>query len=392
MPDHSTTHFRRLKRDATNSEGISITKNEKIATPKVEKKTKVGYSRWRRKILSHVTAVRIVIAALFLGVIALASFLAFKGSQSLDIPLYYNIAYNFVTAPVGQLASYGGRTNILVMGKAGGSRDYDSPDLTDTMMLVSVSLTDHNVKIISIPRDTWIPEIRAKINSAYYWGNQKTPGGGITFAKAITEEVVGVPIQYGVVIDFSGFKDIIDELGGIQVNVVNSFTDYYYPIEGKENDTCGGNDPQFMCRYQTISFKAGPQTMDGDTALEFVRSRHAEGIEGTDIAREARQELVIDAIKNKLINKKTYTDPRKDMAILKVILSSTQTDIDYPTAAILARRVYDSKNSIGNYIIPQELIVYPPVSKIYDMQAVIIPALGSGKWSDINKWVASVIQ
>jgi len=302
------------------------------------------------------------------------------------------MAYNFIKTPVNELASYNGRTNILIMGKAGGDRSYDSPDLTDTMMLVSISLAKPNIKIISIPRDTWIPEIRAKINSAYYWGGQKSPGGGITLAKAITEEVVGVPIQYGAVIDFSGFKDIIDELGGIQVNVSNSFTDYYYPIAGKENDNCGGLDPSFMCRYQTVSFKAGQQTMNGDTALIFVRSRHAEGIEGTDLAREARQEKVIDAIKNKLLDKKVYENPKTDLVVIKTVLNSIQTDVDYPTAAILARLAYNSRNNINNNVIPQELIAYPVASKAYDMQDVVIPALGSGKWTDINKWVATILQ
>ena len=276
------------------------------------------------------------------------------------------------------------------MGKAGG--DHDGPDLTDTMMLVSVSLTMPNIKIISIPRDTWIPEIRAKINSAYYWGNQKTPGGGISFAENVAEEAVGVPIEYGVVIDFSGFKDIIDELGGIQVDVANSFTDYYYPIAGKENDTCGNKDSQFMCRYETLTFNAGLQKMDGDTALKFVRSRHSTGLEGTDLAREARQGKVIDAIKNKLMDKNTYENPKKDIAILKVVLGSIQTDIDYPTAAILGRLFYNSRNSINSYVIPDNLIVNPPVSKAYDMQSVFIPKAGSGKWTDINKWVAGILQ
>lgn len=339
--------------------------------------------------MSHVTLVRIFIIFLFLGISTLVGFLAVRGAQALNVPVYFNAVYNFATAPIGQLASYNGRTNILVMGKAGGV--HDGPDLTDTMMLVSVSLTNKDVKIISIPRDTWIPEIRAKLNSAYYWGNQKTPGGGITFAKAITEEVVGVPIQYGAVIDFSGFKDVIDELGGIEVTVANSFTDYYYPIAGKENDTCGG-DPKYMCRYETLTFNAGSQTMNGETALKFVRSRHALGIEGTDIAREARQGKVIDAIKNKLLDKKTYTNPQKDLAILRVVLNSIQTDIDYPTAGIVARLVYNGRNSIASYIIPQELMINPPVTAKYDMQSVFIPEAGSGKWSDINKWVITTLQ
>ncbi len=339
--------------------------------------------------MSHVTLVRVTIAFFSLIILVLLGLLAIVGVRKLNIPLYFNVVYNFATAPVGQLASSAGRTNILVMGKAGGV--HDGPDLTDTMMLVSVSLTSPDVKIISIPRDTWIPEIRAKINSAYYWGNQKTPGGGITFAKAITQEVVGVPIQYGTVVDFSGFKDIVDQLSGIQVNVENAFTDYYYPIAGKENDTCGGTDPQFMCRYETLTFNSGLQTMNGDTALKFVRSRHGLGVEGTDIAREARQQKVTDAIKNKLLDKKTYANPIRDIAIIRVILNSIQTDIDYPTAGIVARKVYDARNSINNYLIPQDLMINPPVNKTYDMQSVFIPKAGNGKWEEITKWVSLIL-
>ena len=132
--------------------------------------------------------------------------------------------------------------------------------------------------------------------------------------------------------------------------------------------------------------------MDGNTALIFVRSRHAEGIEGSDLAREARQQKVIDAIKNKLLNKKVYENPKIDLAVLKTILGSIQTDVDYPTAAILGRLAYNSKNNIENNVIPQNLIAYPKATKTYDMQLVIIPALGNGKWTDINKWVSTILQ
>src|SRR3990172_4273528 len=126
-----------------------------IKPTKNQKKARIEYSRIKRKILSHVTLVRIVIITLLFGAIALFVFFAARGTEALNIPLYFNTAFNFIKVPVGQLASYNGRTNILVMGKAGGV--HEGPDLTDTMMLVSVSLTSHDVKIISIPRDTWIP-------------------------------------------------------------------------------------------------------------------------------------------------------------------------------------------------------------------------------------------
>jgi hypothetical protein len=155
---------------------------------------------------------------------------------------------------------------------------------------------------------------------------------------------------------------------------------------------CGGNDPEFMCRYETLTFNKGVQKMDGATALKFVRSRHAEGVEGTDIAREARQQKVIDAVKNKLSDKNTYKKINKDMAVIRVVLKSIQTDIDYPTAAILARRVYDSKGLIESYLIPDGLLVTPPISEKYDLQSVFIPRAGSGKWDEINAWVTSILR
>ena len=114
-----------------------------------------------------------------------------------------------------------------------GDAGHDGEDLTDTMLVASVSLTKPSLVIISVPRDLWIPEIRAKINAAYYWGDKNTPyfsndnfpGGKIGFAKSITQEALGTPINYGVVLDFSAFEKIINDIGGIEVNVENSFTD-----------------------------------------------------------------------------------------------------------------------------------------------------------------------
>lgn len=373
------------------------TEDPPIRSQDSERKAKITYSRLKRKILSHVWLVR---ASIILGIIVALGILSFgtlKIFEGLGVGNIFSLADNFISAPSGSLPSENGRTNILVMGKAGGS--HDGPDLTDTMLLVSVGLSTKDIAMVSIPRDIWIPEIRSKINSAYYWGDKITPyfdnskntGGKIAFAKSITEEVVGTPINYGVVIDFSGFKDVIDALGGIVVNVQNSFTDTLYPIAGRENDLCNG-DPTLACRYETVTFNAGSQTMNGDTALIFVRSRHAEGIEGTDIAREARQQLVIDAIKAKITNPKIFLSPRVDLALLSVVQKYVQTDIDTPTAAILARKAVEDRKNINQYLIPDNLLVNPPISKAYDQQYVFIPAAGNGNWSEINKWFTGVLQ
>lgn len=335
---------------------------------------------------------KIILYALSAVVIAIMLVL---GITALRFPQLAKAGYNFLTVSPDKVSSSSGKVNILVMGKSGGVNA--GPDLTDTMILVSISLGNSGIKMVSIPRDMWIPEIAQKINSAYYWGktgssyiDAKASGGGIGLAKKITQDVVGQPIQYGIVIDFTAFKDIVDALGGIEVNVENGFTDKLYPIASRENDTCGG-DPTFTCRYQTVTFSPGFQKMDGATALIFVRSRHAEGIEGTDIAREARQQKVIDAIKAKITQPKTFLSPRVVAAILNIAKKYIETDMDLPTAGTIARFVLNGKNDIAQFLIPDSLLINPPVSKVYDKLYVFIPKLGNGKWGDINGWFASVL-
>lgn len=322
-------------------------------------------------------------------VVGILVFVASLVQNTIGFRSAYTFVSNFLRPNTTSITSSDGRTNILVMGKSGGS--HAGADLTDTMIIVSVSLINPHVVLISIPRDLWIPDLRAKVNSAYYWGNQKTPGGGIDLAKSTVEKVVGVPMNYGVVVDgFSAFKDLVDAIGGVEVNIDRSFTDKLYPIAGKENDLCNG-DPTYACRYETVSFNAGPQIMGGDTALKFVRSRHAEGDEGTDQAREARQQKLIEAIKTKLTDPKVYLNPKIDLAVFTIAKSSVQSDMGIAAAATLARKVLDAGGSTNQFLIPDNLLINPPISRTYDQQYVLIPKEGNGRWSGITGWVLSVL-
>lgn len=288
---------------------------------------------------------------------------------------------NFISPDLSKIKNDNGRVSVLVMGIAG--KDHAGGDLTDTMILISFSLNKPSIVMISIPRDIWIPEIRAKINSSYHYG-------GLALTKTNTEIALGIPIHYGVVINFSGFKDVVDVLGGINVNVESEFTDNLYPIAGRENDLCDG-DKTFRCRYETIHFSQGLQLMNGETALKYVRSRHADGIEGTDVAREARQQKVISAIENKAIDPKIFLNIKKDLVIWKVVMSSIETDINGESGSILARKAFDSMSSITKYIIPENILVNPPTSSKFDNQYVFVPKLGSGKWEEVHNWVKSIV-
>jgi len=283
----------------------------------------------------------------------------------------------------------GGRVNFLILGIGG--KGHAGGDLTDTMIFASLSLANHSVKLVSIPRDIWVPEIRAKINSAYHWGDlQPGRGGGLPFAKQIVSEVTGQPVDYALAIDFSGFQGIIDTIGGVDVAIDRSFTDTKYPIAGRENDTCGG-DITFACRYKTVHFDKGVTHMDGATALEFARSREGDNEENTDFARSARQQKIISAISKKVLSFGTIINPIKDYKILLAVKASVETDLEPTAIGILARAVLGSRNNMSSQVLPVDLLVNPPITPTYDKQYVLIPKTGNGKWEDINKWFSSIL-
>ena len=194
------------------------------------------------------------------------------------------------------------RVNILLTGMGGDG--HDGPYLTDTMMLMSLKPSTKQVAMLSIPRDLVAPVSNwQKINSINAYAEQKNPGsGGAVTAQAISD-LLQVPVQYYVRADFNGFVRIVDELGGVQVNVENTLDDYQYPIDGQENN------PNYYARYEHLHIDKGLQTMDGTLALKYARSRHAMGMEGSDFARARRQQLLIEAIKNKLLSEQTLLNP-----------------------------------------------------------------------------------
>ena len=235
------------------------------------------------------------------------------------------------------------RVTVLLLGIGGGN--HDGPLLTDTMQFASIDPTHNKIDLVSIPRDLWNPIINQKINATYALAEQNQPGSGLAAAKKIVSQILGQPVDYGFRIDFQGFVKAIDEVGGLDVHVQRTLDDYEYPISGKEDDTCGFTQQQivdlsaqiatgsatnrqaFPCRYMHLHIPAGLQHMDGTTALEFARSRHAMGVEGTDFARSARQQLIIEAFRAKLFSTGTLLNPGKIISLFNILKSSIDTDI-----------------------------------------------------------------
>ncbi len=320
-------------------------------------------------------------------IVLLLSVLVFVGYKTKsifsDVGLGQINLLTFLQQPEKTLENTSGRTNFLLLGIRG--EGADSPDLTDTMLIASYSYSDKTFTLISIPRDLWVNSLKTKINSVYHYGNFKDPkGGGIKLAQSAILETLGLPIHYTAVINFTLFRDAVDLVGGVDVNVVTGFTDNEFPIEGKENAL------PISSRFETITFAAGPNHMDGVTALKFVRSRHAQGDEGTDIARDRRQQLVVSALKQKVFTVSFLTDRKKIIALYKLLKDHLDTNLDENLYPSLARLAFDSSRQPIKKIVlsytPDEsgvaILENPPVSRLYLNQWVLIardnnwPALG----------------
>ena len=306
--------------------------------------------------------------------------------------------------------------NILLLGVGGGT--HDGPDLTDTMIFAHIDPNIKKVTLVSLPRDLWIPELDGKVNSAYTIASDKQPGNGLTYTEGLVGKILGQQVNYGVKIDFSGFVKAVDIAGGLDINVDRTFDDYQYPIDGQEDATCGmspsavasasaavanGTEQEsdvFPCRFKHIHFNAGEQHMDGETALEYVRSRHAVGSEGSDFARSKRQEKVISSFKAKIFSAGTLLNPVKMINLINTLQGSINTDIkqsqygyfinlanEMKGAKITSTVIDDGDQTTGRF----GLLTNPPMSVDTDYQWVLVPRTGASDYSEIQQYISCQI-
>ena len=183
------------------------------------------------------------------------------------------------------------RTTILLMGidqRAG--MENERAFRTDTMMLVTVDKVGNTAGILSIPRDLWVTipgfEGRDRINTANFKGDAfRLPGGGPALAMDTVAANLGISVDHYVRINFTAFETLIDEIGGITINVPQAIEDTKYP------DCCDGYEPFYI--------SAGTQQIDGSTALKYARTR---ATYGADFDRAARQQQVLLATREKVLS------------------------------------------------------------------------------------------
>lgn len=193
-----------------------------------------------------------------------------------------------------------GRVNIVLLGLDRRPIG-DEGTRSDSMILVSVDQDNKTAHLLSVPRDLWVKvpgHGNNRINTAYFFGEQSQPGkGGPPLVKETVQENFGIRVDYFIEIDFNGFRSIIDALGGITVDVKKPLVDNEYPTED--------------FGIKRIYVPAGIQRMNGQVALEYARSRHAD----SDLGRNQRQQEVLLAVREQGVNLNLLTNTKLQAAL-----------------------------------------------------------------------------
>lgn len=268
------------------------------------------------------------------------------------------------------------RVNVLLLGIGGAG--HDGAQLTDTILFGSFQPSTNQVGILSIPRDLAVPVKGSgyeKINAVNAYAEQKKQGSGLEASTKVVSDLLEQPIHYTVKVDFDGFKDLIDAVGGIDVYVERSFTDTTYPSDEQGN-------------VETISFTEGAAHMDGTTALKFARSRHGGNGEGSDFARSRRQQKILLALKDRVLSPAVMLSPGKLTRIIQTFSQNVQTNMSVWEMAKFAKYAPDIKTENVHVHVLDDAPGSPLYSANINGAYVLLPK--HDDWSDVHDIAANL--
>lgn len=200
------------------------------------------------------------------------------------------------------------RVTVLVLGVDERSQE-SGPWRTDTIMLLTLDPVSRQAGVLSIPRDLWVPipgYSDGRINTAHFLGDLYSyPGGGLALAAETVEYNLGIPVDYTVRVNFQAFVVMVDQIGGIDVYVETMIDDPLYP--------------DYNYGYDPLHIEAGWHHLDGEMALRYARTRHA----NSDFDRARRQQQVVMAILDRVTSYELLPELARTAPELYTTLSSS---------------------------------------------------------------------
>lgn len=233
---------------------------------------------------------------------------------------HFDAGITETTGPNGLTSDAGKPLNILVLGSHDGTDQQtvadDLADGTwtrgvhngDTLILVHLPANRQSAQVVSIPRDSWVPVPDypgavggyAKINASFSWG-------GPALTVRTVQEFTGLHLDHVAMIDWNGFQDLTDVLGGVRIYIPETFTDY----------------------VQGVTWTQGWQTLSGYRALQYVRTRH--GLADGDFARIQRQQNFLRTELGAVLSSGTFTNPIRLAQVIGTFADFIQVDDTWST-------------------------------------------------------------
>lgn len=239
-----------------------------------------------------------------------------------------------------------GRVNILLAGDSSDDPGHQGADLTDSIMLVSIDTRNNTAYMLSIPRDLYvnIPGFGyAKINEAYQDGQSEhfnQPGyatGGMGLLEEVVSQKFGVPVDYYALVDYTAFRDSVNAVGGITVDINSPDGRLYDP---NRDWTTGG---------PLVNLTNGEHHLSGEQALDLARARgdpsqygYPIGFENSDYTRTANQRMMLVALKDKATSFGVLANPIRFGELLDSVGKNVKTDMSLGNA----RRLYNFSKKI----------------------------------------------
>jgi len=262
------------------------------------------------------------------------------------------------------------RINFLFLGIAGEGNS--APQLTDTILIINSSPKGENPIGISIPRDLLVKypgkDYYTKINALYKYG-------GIETIKTKIKEITDLNIDYYLVLDLNGVKQIIDKLGGIDIDVKEDIYDPKFPAEYNS--------------YEIFSLTKGIEHLDGATALKYLRTRNQSG---GDFSRMEHQQQVISAIKDKLLKLNVLWNFPTVLGLWNDLKQNAETNvglIDIKYVLKLIKQTDLSKMQFNTIAPP--LVVSDTKILSGEIASVVIPKSGIENYSEIQAFINKLI-